>query len=482
MAETAVPKITPSLVAGDPVDLSRVHFVGVGGTGMLPLARVCVGRGFAVSGSDAKPSAGLSELERLGARVHVGHSAAQVPADATAVVFTHAVAEDNPEIRAAHLRGIPLVHRSAALNVLMSGVTAIGVLGTHGKTSTAGMLSVGLTRMEHAPTYVVGGELQGPASGGRSGDGGFFVAEVDESDRSHLGVRVDVAVITDIGHDHPECYAGEQDHVQAYESFVRGMPSNGLVVLSTDAPAGQALAARLAEADGGPRLVTVGTASHATWRLTNAVSVGGSSTAMLHGPGGLEMSLKLRIPGVHQLRNAAAAVAAVHALGLDHELLVEQLGYFDGVARRMSMAGEAAGVRVYDSYAHHPAEVTADLAAARTLLGEEGRVIAVFQPTGQARLDAFGAAYGTALAGCDQVVLTDSTGLLRQEALEVLSVQISRAGGTARAVERDRAEAVVRAARAARPGDVVVLIGTGDLVDHGSRLTAALSGLVQAAA
>ncbi|MFI8194519.1 glutamate ligase domain-containing protein [Streptomyces sp. NPDC085946] len=181
--------------------------------------------------------------------------------------------------------------------------------------------------------------------------------------------------------------------------------------------------------------------------------------------------------------NAAAAVAAVHAPGLETELLMEQLGYFDGVARRMSLAGEEAGVRVYDSYAHHPAEATADLAAALTLLaGGQGRVIAVFQPAGQPRLDAFGAAYATALAGCHEVVLTGGTGRLRREALEVLSAGINRSGGTCRVVERDRAKAVAGAARAARPGDVVVLIAPGDLAEHTPVLTAALAGLARAVA
>ncbi|MEU9286454.1 Mur ligase domain-containing protein [Streptomyces sp. NPDC048275] len=482
MAETAVPKIKPSVSAGDPVDLSRAHWVGIGGTGMLPVARVCAERGFTVSGSDVRTSEGLEELARLGVRVHTGHAAGQVPTDATAVVFTHAVGEENPEIGEARRLGIPVVHRSAALNALMAGCTAVGVLGTHGKSSTTGMLAFALSRMGQSPSYMVGADLDGPASGGHAGGGPLFVAEVDESDRTHIGVSMKVAVITNIAHDHPENYAAELDHVESYEECVRlGVRPGGTLVLSADSPGCRALASRLILTGDGPRMVTFGLSSSADWRLTEAVSAGGRSTAVLHGPGGLEFDIALRVPGVHQLLNAVAAIAALHTLGQDCDLAVEQLRYFEGVRRRMTPAVEAAGVRVFDSYAHHPDEVRADLAAARTLLGVPGqRVIAVFQPSDQSRLEAFGAEFGTALAGCDRVVLTGNA-RVHEGALRVLAGFIGRAGGMARFVESKRADAVVCAANEARPGDVVVLMGSGDLVESGRVLRAALADLVAAA-
>lgn len=248
MAETAVPTIAPNVSTGGPVDLERPHFVGLGGMGMLPVARVCAERGSTVSGSDARTSEGLKELARCGVTVHTGHAAEQVPADATVVVFTHAVGADNPEILEARRRGIPVVHRSAVLNALMAADrTPVAVLGTHGKTSTAGMLAFLLSRMAQEPSYVVGGDLDVPGSGGRAGKGGFFVAEVDESDRSHIGVGMNVAVITNIGHDHPESYASQADHVDAYEQCVRiGLHENGTLVLSADDPGCRELASRLA--------------------------------------------------------------------------------------------------------------------------------------------------------------------------------------------------------------------------------------------
>jgi UDP-N-acetylmuramate--alanine ligase len=255
MAETAVPRIKPDVSAAGPVNLSRAHFVGIGGTGMLPVARVCAERGFTVSGSDAHASEGLKELARLGVSVHSGHAAEQVPEDATALVFTHTIGEDNPEIREARRRGIPVVHRSAALLALMTADRAtVAVMGTHGKSSTAGMLAFTLARMGQEPSYVVGADLDVPGSGGYAGTGGFFVAEVDESDRSHIGTSMHVAVITNIGHDHPENYAEEADHVDAYEQCVRiGLHENGTLILNADSPGCRELASRLAMADDGPR-------------------------------------------------------------------------------------------------------------------------------------------------------------------------------------------------------------------------------------
>jgi UDP-N-acetylmuramate--alanine ligase len=229
-------------------------------------------------------------------------------------------------------------------------------------------------------------------------------------------------------------------------------------------------------------VITFGTSSAADWRLTDVSSASGRSTAVLRGPEGREIDIVLRVPGVHQLLNAAAAVATLYTLGQVCDVAVEQLSYFDGVQRRMTPAGEAARVRVYDSYAHHPDEVSADLSAARSLVGPGGRVITVFQPSGQARLDAFGVDFGKALAGCDQVVLTDSTTGVTSAALEMLSAQVNNAGGSAHQVVRDRSEAAMYAAGLAREGDVIVLMGSGDMVEYGPVLRAALVELAPAAA
>ncbi|GAB7102066.1 UDP-N-acetylmuramate--L-alanine ligase [Streptomyces phaeofaciens JCM 4814] len=485
MVETAVPRITEDVPADRSVDLSRAHFIGIGGNGMLPVARVCAERGFTVSGSDNRTSERLKELARLGASVHTGHAAEHVPEDATAVVFTHAVAQNNSEILRARRLGIPVMHRSTALNSLMATHTApIAVMGTHGKSSTSGMLAFALARMGQSPSYAIGADLGTPGSGGHaSGANGVFVAEVDESDRTHIGMAMRVAVITNIGYDHPENYSEEGDHVNAYEECVRaGLHEDGTLVLDADSSGARELAARLALAGDGPRVVTFGRASSADWRLVDVASDGGRSTAVLRGPGGQEFDLVLLVPGAHQLHNAAAVIATLDALGQDCDQGVQQLLCFDGVQRRMTQAGEAAGVRAYDSYAHHPDEVSADLAAARSLVGPGGRVITVFQPSCQSRLDTFDAGFAKALAGCDEVVLTDSVRGVTPAALRILAARINQAGGSARHQVPDRAEAAGRAAQMARPGDVVLLMGPGDIVGSGQILRAALGELVSVAA
>ncbi|GAA3500983.1 UDP-N-acetylmuramate--L-alanine ligase [Streptomyces prasinosporus] len=478
MAETAIPTIVPSLSAGEPVDLSRPHFVGIAGTGMLPVARVCAERGLSVSGSDVTASQRVEELARLGVTVHTGHAAEQLPADATAVVFTHAIAPDNPEILAARERGVPVVHRSAALDALMSGRRAVGVLGTHGKSSTAGMLAVTLSRMGESPSYAVGADLEGPGSGGRAGDGSVFIAEVDESDRTLLGVRVNVAVVTNIDYDHPENYASAADYLNAFEASARGMGAEGTVVLNADSAGCIELASRLKTGEG-PRVVMFGASSSADWCLSEMASADGRSSALLCGPQGRQFHLSLRIPGVHQLMNAAAAVAALHVLDQDLDLAMEQLGYYGSVQRRMTSAGMMAGVRIYDSYAHHPTEVAADLSAARSLAGT-GRLIMLFRPTGQARLDTFGAEVGKALAGSDAVVLTGDA-RLSEASLRELSVSIGQAGGSVLAVETAREDAVVCASKAAQADDVVVLMGTGDLSECGLMLRRTLADMAPVA-
>ncbi|MFD3842466.1 glutamate ligase domain-containing protein [Streptomyces sp. NPDC058642] len=254
-----------------------------------------------------------------------------------------------------------------------------------------------------------------------------------------------------------------------------------MLILGIDSPGCRELASRLAMPGDGPRVVTFGTSASADWRLVDVSGEGGRSKAVLRGPGGSEFDLALRVPGTHQFLNAGALVT-LHTVGQDCDQAVEQLFYFDGVMRRMTSVGETAGVRVYDSFAHHPDEVSADLAAARSLAGPDCRVVTVFEPLCQSRFVVFDLDFAKALAGSDGVVLTDSTSGVSRATLEALSARIAEAGGSVRLVALDRAEAAVCAANLAWPGDVVLLMGPGDVVESGEVLRAALNELDSAAA
>ncbi|MCZ4603334.1 Mur ligase domain-containing protein [Streptomyces sp. Lzd4kr] len=484
MVETAVPRITPDVPATGLVDLRRVHFVGIGGMGMLPVARVCAERGYTVSGSDARPSVRLEALAQCGVRVVAGQRESNVPADATAVVFTHAVGADNPEIVHARKLGIPVVHRSTVLRTLMAGHPSVAVMGTHGKSSTSAMIAFALARLGQDPSYVVGADLDLPGSGGHAGAGGLFVAEVDESDRTHIGMSMDVAVITNIAHDHPENYADEGDVVRAFEECVaRGLAGHGTLILNADSAGCRELAARLAQSGPSTKVVMVGESSDADWRLSQVSGADGRPSAVLSGPDGVNVGLTLRVPGVHQLMNAAAALVTLHTLCQDLQQAAVELSYFDGAQRRMTSAGEAAGVRVYDSFAHHPDEVSADLAAARSLADVTGgKVIVAFQPPDSRRLEVFGDAFAQALSACDHLILTDGTHGLPASALRGLSARVDAARGHAGQVVPERAEASACTVRAARPGDVVVLMGAGDIAESGPQLLATLAAPALASA
>ncbi|MER8029928.1 Mur ligase domain-containing protein [Streptomyces bauhiniae] len=291
MAETAVPTIMPGLSAR-PLDLRRLHFVG---SGMLPVARVCAEQGYTVSGSDVRSTEGLEELGRLGVRVYAGHRAGHVPADASAVVFTHAVAEGNPEIVAARVLGLPVVHRSAVLNALMEAhARSVAVMGTHGKSSTAGMVAFALGRAGREPSYAIGADFDVPGGGRHQGNlSGTFV---DESDRSHVGVRMHLAVVTNIAWGHPENYSSESDVVDTFEQCIRlGLHERGTLVLDADSAGARELASRLG--NDGPRVVTFEFSPTADWRLSEPSAQGRYTRSVLRGPHGGTYELVLRTPG-----------------------------------------------------------------------------------------------------------------------------------------------------------------------------------------
>ncbi|MQA94760.1 MAG: UDP-N-acetylmuramate--L-alanine ligase [Streptosporangiales bacterium] len=449
--------------------MGRVHFIGIGGAGMSGIARVFLARGVAVSGSDAKDSAILAGLRELGADVHAGHDAAHVEGADTVVVST-AVRESNPELARARELGLRVLPRAAALGSLMLDRRGVAVAGTHGKTTTSSMLTVVLQRAGAGPGYVIGGRLMSTGLGAEDGTGEVLVAEADESDGSFLMLPAEVAVVTNVEADHLDNYAGLDE---IHESFARFAAAAPLVVACAD-DAGAMRASRAAR-DAGRRVVTYGTTAGADYRIGTITPQGFGSSFALTGPGGVDLGVfRLAVPGAHNVMNAAAAIATAAELGHDPAALRDGLADFTGAARRFEPRGEARGVRVYDSYAHHPTELAADLRAARDFAGD-GRVVAVFQPHLFSRTRVFAAEFGAALGLADEVVVMGIYPAREDPEPGVTGELVSRAVPHGHVMYEPTWEKVAgHVSRLARPGDVVLTMGAGDVTDMGPEIVAAL--------
>lgn len=434
-------------------ELGRVHFVGIGGAGLSAIARIMLARGIAVSGSDGVDNPTLASLREAGATVFVGHDAAQVGEADTLVVST-AVREDNPEYVDAVRRGLRVLPRSSALASVMAGRRVVAVAGTHGKTTTTSLLTVALQAAGADPTYAVGGELAATGTNAAEGTGDLFVAEADESDGAFLHYSPHAAIVTNVDADHLDQWGTPEAYAAAFDEFADTVSPDGFLVCVVDDPGAAALAERHRAL--GRRVVTVST------RADAAVDVGPDALA----------GVTLWSPGDHYLADALAALATGLTLGLDRAALVAGLAAYTGTKRRMEPKGEAGGVRVYDSYAHHPVEIVGDLQSGRALAGE-GRLVVAFQPHLVSRTRIFGEAMGRALGAADEVVLTDVY-LAREEAdPEITGAYVARSvplPADRVAVVPDLDDLAAELARRARPGDLVLTLGAGTITTVGPRV------------
>ena len=456
-------------------DLHAPHFIGIGGAGMSGLAKILAVRGAKVSGSDAKESETVLALRGLGAAVSVGHAAGNVPSGTSSVVVSSAIRADNPELAAARERGIPVVHRSDALAALMGGRRALAVAGTHGKTTTTSMLAVSLGELGLDPSYAIGGDLDVPGSNARHGGGDIFVAEADESDRSFHKYAPEVAIVLNVELDHHANYASIEEIYESFETFVGRIVPGGTLVVSADHAGARELTSRVA-GRAGLNIVTVGAAEDADVRVLEVAARGMTSevTVVLDGA---ELTFTVSVPGRHYAHNAVAALAAGVALGVPAGDLAKALGSYTGVRRRLQLKGEAAGVQVIDSYAHHPTEMAADLEAIREAAGP-GRVLVVFQPHLFSRTQQLADEMGRALALADASVVLDIYPA-REDPIpgvtSALIVDAAHRAGAEVAAEHSFADAPARLAGLARPGDLVLTMGAGDVTNLGPEILAALA-------
>src|SRR3954453_22481257 len=384
--------------------LGRVHFVGIGGAGLSGIARIMLARGIAVSGSDGPDSPALEGLRSLGARCYFGHGGAHV-ADADTLVVSTAVREDNPEVVEARRRGLRLLPRSAAPQSVVAARQVVAVAGTHGKTTTPSLLPVALQHCGADPSFAIGGQLTDSGVNAHDGTGPIFVAEADERGGAFLVYSPFGALVTNVEADHLDNYGTEEAYRAAFVEFVDRIAADGFLVACVDDPGAADLA--VVARDRGLTVVGVGESASADLRAEDLEFAGSTSRfTVVDRERGTLGEVSLQIPGRHYGLDAVAALAAGLRLGFGFDDLRRGLEGFTGTRRRMELKGEAAGVRVYDSYAHHPNEIAGDLQAARSLAGE-GRVVVAFQPHLVSRTKIFGAAMGTALGAADEGVVVD---------------------------------------------------------------------------
>ncbi|HET7791082.1 MAG TPA: UDP-N-acetylmuramate--L-alanine ligase [Gemmatimonadales bacterium] len=451
-----------------PEDPRPIHFMGIAGAGMSALAQVARHLGVTITGCDTDPS-GAADLAATGVTVWRGHDPDHVKG-ARGVVVTAAVPRDHPELEQARALSVPVVRRADALGEAVAGGTVVAVAGTHGKTTTTVMVTEALTAAGRNPTGIAGGRVAAWGGNARIGGRDTFVVEADEYDRSFLSLAPGVAIVNNVEADHLECYGS----IGALEdAFVEFAGRAKRVIAGADDPGAARVAARLTVP-----VWRVGLGADADVRIRDLHADAAGTAAVIELPGARAVKVRLKVPGLHNVRNAAAALAAARALEADLDAGAGALGKFAGVGRRFERVGEARGVTVMDDYAHHPTEVGATLAAARQAFPGR-RLVAVFQPHLYSRTALHGYALGRALAAADLVMVAPVYAARERPMPGVSADLVARGASHAGAVTvavRERGDLAARVADAVRPGDVVFTMGAGDVTRVGPELLARLGG------
>jgi UDP-N-acetylmuramate--alanine ligase len=439
--------------------------VGIGGIGMSSIAEVLLNRGYAVTGSDLKTSDVTEHLTSLGATIYEGHAAEQV-GGADVVVYSSAVDPDeNPETLEAERRRISLIPRAEMLGELMRMKFGVGIAGTHGKTTTTTMTGLVATEGGFDPTIIVGGKVAVFGSNAVAGEGDIIIIEADEYDRTFLRLTPSLAVITNIEEDHLDIYENLDDIRNAFVQYANSVPFFGAAILCLDDPIVQQIVGRIER-----RVVTYGTTRQAEVRADDIIQKGLEVHFGVFANDEKLGDMMVRAPGVHNVRNALAAVAVGRELDIPFDKIRAGLAQFSGVQRRFQKLGEAQGITVVDDYAHHPTEVTATLEAASEGWPDR-RIVAVFQPHLYSRTRDFQEGFGRAFFNADVLVVTDVYGA-REEPIEGISGQLiadlaTRFGHRHVLSVPDKEDVPERLGEFTQPGDVVLTLGAGDIWRYG---------------
>ena len=448
--------IKPDFTQHVPEELGTVHFVGIGGSGMSGIARILLGMGHKVTGSDLRDTDAVATLRELGAEIFIGHDAAHLGNPDT-VVVTSALWPTNPEYLLAKERGIPVIHRSQALAYLTSKRRVIAVAGAHGKTTSTGMIITGLLGLGEDPSFVNGGVIASLNASSASGSGDLFVIEADESDGSFLHYDTAIALITNVDADHLDHYGSEAAFEAEFGRFAQG--AKEFVAISSDDPG----ALRVTSLIQDKRIISFGRAAGSAVQL---IEVDASGARVSFGLifDGVTYRTSLNVPGEHNAINAAGAFAVLVGLGYDPTKSLESISEFGGTERRFQLHGEQRGVKVYDDFAHHPTEVSAAIKAARAVVGD-GKLITVFQPHLYSRTRLMAKEFAEALSASDQVVVLDIYAAREDPEPGVTGALVSDAFQNQNQVhyvpEWDDVPAV--AAKLADNGDFIMTMGCGDI-------------------
>jgi len=443
--------------------MTRIHLIGIGGTGLSAIARVLLEMGHTVSGSDRAESPFTRDLQAAGVAINIGHRPENVRG-ADLVVRSSAIPDDNPEVTAARALRIPVLKRGDFLGHLMDGKTGIAIAGTHGKTTTTSMIAWILSALGQDPTFIVGGVLINLGVNARAGKGNAFVIEADEYDRMFLGLKPTIEVVTNIEYDHPDCYPTPSDYQAAFVEFMYRLPAGGSLVACAEDPGARDLSGKAEKL--GKAVIPYGL--HPTTEAGQALDVYANVLAPNEKSGltfsasvlGKSAMVELQVPGKHNVRNALAALTVAQLLGLDLDNAAGALGEFTGTGRRFEVRGEVNGILIIDDYAHHPTEIIATLAAARARYPSR-RIWAVWQPHTYSRTQALFNQFASAFTDADEVIVTEIYAA-REAEQDYSSKQVVEAMPRTAHFIAGLSEASNYLISNLRPGDALLVLSAGD--------------------